>query len=117
MLLEVSKLFEDDEEIVEGFQQFLLDKHAQRRMTDFVDKPSDSKSGGRKKGEASATGGASTSRNGVGSSVPQKRKRKTAAEREREERERQKDLASKAGPSKVRKSYIQECRLQTHPQW
>ena len=71
-------------------------------MTDLVDayKTSDSKGGARKRGEPGAT----SSRNGATSSVPQKRKRKTAAEREREEREKQKESASKAGPSKVRVS-------------
>ncbi|KAI0088979.1 hypothetical protein BDY19DRAFT_947034 [Irpex rosettiformis] len=105
VLQEVSKLFEDDEEIVAGFQQFLIDRHAQHGMAELGDayKTSDSKGGTRKKGEAGTAGATPTSRNGATSSIPQKRKRKTAADREREEREKQKELAPKAGPSKPAK--------------
>jgi paired amphipathic helix protein Sin3a len=110
--LEVSTLFKDDEEIVTGFRQFLLDKHNQYRMTDLMDayNGSDTKAGSRRKGDANGNAGASTSRNGAASSVPQKRKRKSAAEREREqerEREKHKEIAPKPGPSKV-------CRVKMH---
>ncbi|KAI0687713.1 hypothetical protein BC835DRAFT_1376116 [Cytidiella melzeri] len=113
VLAEVSKLFKDDEEIVTGFRQFLLDRHAQHQMTELVDayQSTDAKHSTRRKGDTGGSTAAPTSRNGVASSVPQKRKRKAVAEREREyerEREKHKEIAPKPGSSKPAKRTRQQ---------
>lgn len=111
MLLQVTELFKDDQELILGFHHFLPDRNAQQRMAARLDeladgsKQSDGRHGGRKKPEPPGGGGVSSSRSGGAPAVPQKRKRKPAAERERDqerEREKHKEIAPKPGPSKVR---------------
>lgn len=94
----VARLFKDDQDLMKGFYHFLPDRNVQQRMAAKLDELEDMPRGddrySRRKGDGSAM--ASTSRGGVSSTVPQKRKRKVA------DREKERDIVSKAGPSKVR---------------
>lgn len=96
----VARLFKDDQDLMKGFYHFLPDRNVQQRMAAKLDELEDMPRGddrySRRKGDGSAM--ASTSRGGVSSTVPQKRKRKVADR----EKEKERDIVSKAGPSKVR---------------
>ncbi|KAI0341407.1 hypothetical protein BDW22DRAFT_1430067 [Trametopsis cervina] len=116
VLMQVTRLFKDDEEIISGFRQFLLDgSQISARLDELADaqRYSDGSLGFKKKPDTGGNVPTSSTRGGASSSVPQKRKRKSAAEREREreaerEREKQKEIAPKPGPSKPTKRTKQQ---------
>lgn len=117
VLHRVQRLFKDDPDLIQGFYHFLPDRNLQQRMVARLDEMEDGtplhldhKHRGKKQEGASSTPLAKTH-----PSVPQKRKRKPADKDKEVEKEKQKDVAPKAGPSKVRISsfYVELFRLPT----
>ena len=98
VVLRVSRLFRDDPELMKGFYQFLPDRSVQQRMAAKLDELEDMPGSDARYGRRKADGAAAPSSRGGGQtsgSVPPKRKRKAL------ERDKERELAPKAGPSKV----------------
>lgn len=88
----VADIFANDEDLLDGFYQFLPDKRTQHqaaaRLDEILNRSKlEAKVPAKRKGESSTAAGASAS-------LPQKRKRKAP--------EKEKEPVAKAGPSKVR---------------
>ncbi|GJE93673.1 histone deacetylase complex, regulatory component SIN3 [Phanerochaete sordida] len=100
----VERLFKDDEDLKQGFYQFLPDRNLQQRTVARLD---DMEEGtplhlesrhSRKKADGASS---SVAAKGGSTSVPQKRKRKPAEkDKGEQEKDKHKDIAPKPGPSK-----------------